>query len=320
LTLLGGVLAAPFAARAQQKAVPVIGFLSSGAASPFTLYTAAFGEGLRQSGFVDGQNVSIEYRWAESHYDRLPALAADLVKHRVDLIVASGGFPSARAAKDATSTIPIVFTAVSDPVRQGLVASLAQPGANITGFSIMGSELVPKRLQLLMELAPKATVVGFLVNPEAELATEAVETVRAVARTRALELAILNATTPVEINAAFERLARIHAQALLVGDDPFFTNARKQLVALASQYSLPAIYQWRNFTVDGGLASYGANLAPLYRLAGSRAGKILKGVKPGDIPVEQPAVFEFVINLKAAKALGLTVPQSILARADEVIE
>lgn len=315
-----GVIARPIAARAQHPAMPVIGFLSSASPGSFAPFLSAFKQGLSEAGYTEGQNITIEYRWAEGHYDRLPAMAADLVARKVDLIVASGGAPSAHAAKDATSTIPIVFTAVSDPVIQGLVASLARPGGNLTGFSIMGTELVPKRLQLLFDLVPQARGIALLVNPNIEIAEDAVKAAQEVARARGAELHILKATTDSEIDAAFATLTQLHAGALLVGDDPFFTNQRNQLVALASSHAVPAIYQWRDFVVAGGLISYGVRLSALYRLAGIDAGKILGGTKPADLPVEQPAIFELVINLKTARELGLTVPPLLLAGADEVIE
>ncbi len=320
MLLVGGAFTAARALRAEQKAMPVIGFLSSASPSPFAPFLAAFHQGLSETGYVEGQNVAIEYRWAEGHYDRLPALAADLVPRKVDLIVASGGAPSALAAKSATSTIPIVFTAVSDPVVRGVVASLARPGGNLTGFSIMGTELVPKRLQLLCELVPQARLMAVLLNPDIEIAEDVVKAVQEAAGARGVQVHVLKATTEREIDAAFATLVDLHADALLVGDDPFFTSQRDQLVALASRHAVPAIYQWRDFAVVGGLISYGVSLKTLYHLAGIEAGKILKGAKPADLPVEQPAVFELVINLKTAKALGLTVPPSILARADEVIE
>ena len=298
----------------------MIGFLHSASPGQAAPFMAAFRQGLSETGYVEGQNVAIEYRWAEGHYDRLPALAADLVGRKVDVIAASGAPTSALAAKSATSTIPIVFTAVSDPVVRGVVASLARPGGNLTGFSIMGTELVPKRLQLLCELVPQARLMAVLLNPDIEIAEDVVKAVQEAAGARGVQVHVLKATTEREIDAAFATLVDLHADALLVGDDPFFTSQRDQLVALASRHAVPAIYQWRDFAVVGGLISYGVSLKTLYHLAGIEAGKILKGAKPADLPVEQPAVFELVINLKTAKALGLTVPPSILARADEVIE
>jgi putative ABC transport system substrate-binding protein len=320
LMLLGTVVTAAGAVRAQQKTTPVIGFLSSASPGPFAPFLTALRDGLSGAGYVEGQNVVIEYRWAEGHYDRLPALAVDLVGRKVDLIIASGGAPSARAAKDATSTIPIVFTTVSDPVVRGLVPSLARPGGNLTGFSIMGTELMPKRLQLLFDLVPQVSVIAVLLNPDIEIADDVVKDMQEAANARGIQLRVLNATTDSEIDTAFANLSELRAGALLVGDDPFFTSRRNEIVALASSHAVPAIYQWRDFAVAGGLISYGVSLAALYRLSGIAAGKILKGTKPADLPVEQPAVFELVINLKTAKALGLTVPALLLAQADEVIE
>jgi putative ABC transport system substrate-binding protein len=314
------ILLSSRAARAQQKAMPVIGFLSSAAPGLFAPFLAALKQGLSEAGYTEGQNLALEYRWAEGHYDRLPALAADLVGRRVDLIVASGGTPSARAAKNATSTIPVVFTAVSDPLTAGLVASLARPGGNITGFSIMGSELMLKRLQLLLDLVPGAGVIAVLVNPNVEIAEDVLKGMREAAEAKGIRLHILKASTDSEIDAAFVNLTELHAGALLVGDDPFFTSQRKQLVALAASHAIPAIYQWRDFVAAGGLISYGVSLSALYRLAGIRAGKILGGARAADLPIEQPAAFELVINLKTAGALGLTVPPLLLARAGEVIE
>jgi putative tryptophan/tyrosine transport system substrate-binding protein len=322
LTLLGGgaMIAWPFAARAQQTAMPVIGFLGSGSANAFTPFLAAFRHGLDQAGYVEGRNVAIEYRWAEGRFDRLPALAADLVGCKVDLILASGGIPSARAAKDATSTIPVVFTAVSDPVGRGLIVSLARPGGNLTGFSIMAVELMPKRFELMSELVPQIRAMALLWNPTGEITEGMVKDTQEMVRAKGMQLHILQATMESEIDAAFASLDQSHAGALIVGDDPFFTGRREQIVGLASRHGIPAIYQFRDFAVSGGLMSYGVSLTSAYRQAAMLAGKILKGAKPADLPVEQPAILELVINLKTAQVLGLTVPQSLLARADEVIE
>jgi putative tryptophan/tyrosine transport system substrate-binding protein len=314
---MGGWLSA---VRAQQKAMPVIGFLGSASPGPFAPFVAAFHQGLSGTGYVEGQNVTLEYRWAENHKDRLPALAADLVGRKVDLIVSSGSLPAALAAKGATSTIPIVFTAVSDPVTAGLVASLARPGGNLTGFSRFQFELMPKRLELLIELVPQARVIALLVNPDDTRAEGLVRDLQEAARTKGVQLPILRAAAEGEIDAAFAALVDLHPGALLVDPDPLFNNRGEQVLALASRHAVPAIYPWRDLAVAGGLISYGANITALYRQAGIYAGRILKGEKPADLPVQQPTTFELVINLNTAKALGLTVPPSILARADEVIE
>jgi putative ABC transport system substrate-binding protein len=282
---------------------------------PNAPFVAAFHQGLSETGYVEGQNLAIEYRWAEGQYDRLPALAADLVSRKVDLIVAtSGGHAPALAAKNATSTIPIVFAMGADPVAFGLVASLARPGGNITGFSILVRELMPKRLDLLSELVPGARVIAMLVNIERKIGD-----MQQAARAKGVQLQILEAGTESEIDAAFATLVRLHAGALLVAD-PFYLNRREQLVALAARHAVPAIYDWREYVVAGGLISYGTSLTAVYRQVGIYAGKILKGAKPADLPVQQPTTFELVVNLNTARSLGLTVPPSILARADEVIE
>ena len=314
------VIAWPFAARAQQKTMPVIGFLSGTSPGPYASNVAAFRQGLSETGYVEGQNVAIEYRWAEGHYDRLPALAADLVGRKVDAIAASGGSVSVRAAKSATSTIPIVFTSGDDPVATGLVASLARPGGNLTGVSFLDVELNPKRLELLSELVPQARVIILLVNPNNSNADRIMREAQDAARAKGVQLPILKAGSESEIDAAFATLVQLQAGALVVAGDPFFNSRREQLVALASRHAVPTIYAWREFPDAGGLISYGASFTSVYRQLGIYAGKILKGAKPSDLPVEQPTRFELVINLKTAKALALTVPQSLLARADEVIE
>ena len=306
------------ALRAQQKTMPVIGFL--GSTSRGAPFVAAFLEGLAETGYVEGQNAAIEYRWAEGRYDRLPALAAELVKRRVDVIVTAGGIPATRAAKSATSTIPIVFAVGTDPVGDGLVASLARPGGNLTGVTFMMTKLGPKRLELLSELVPEAGMIALLVNPNNEDAERTMRDVQQAARVKGVQLLILKAGTESEIDAAFAYFVQLHAGALLVGHDPFFFSRREQLVALASRHAVPAIYEARDYVAAGGLISYGTSLAAADRLVGIYVGKILKGAKPAELPVQQPTHFELVVNLKTAEVLGLTVPPSILARATEVIE
>ena len=314
------LLAAPLAVEAQQKAMPVIGVLGTGSPSDSSgPFMGAFRQGLSEAGYVEGQNLAIEYRWAEGHYDRLPALAADLVGRKVDLIMASSP-PSALAAKSATSTIPIVFRSGADPVGDGLVASLARPGGNLTGVSFIADELTAKRLELLSELVPRVGVIALLMNPNNATAERVIRDVQEAARTIGLQLHVLKASSESEIDTAFASLVQLHAGALVVGADPFLSGRREQLVALASRHAVPAIYAWREFADSGGLISYGASLTAAYRLVGTYAGKVLKGAKPADLPVQQPTTFELVINRKAAKALGLEVPPALVARADEVIE
>ena len=318
LLLLGGALTAARTLRAQRKAMPVVRFLNGRSPGEAAGVVAAFRQGLSETGYVEGQSVAIEYRWAEGHYDRLPALAADLVGRQVDVIT-TGGLPPARAAKNATSTIPIVFLG-TDPVRDGLVASLARPGGNLTGFTVINVELMPKRLDLLFELVPQARVIALLVNPNNPTAESIIGDVQEAARVKGMQLDIVKAGTESEIETAFAFLVQLQAGALVVGDDRFFNSRREQLAALASRHAIPAIYEYREFPAAGGLISYGPSLTNTWREVGIYAGKILNGIKPADLPVQQPTIFELVVNLKTAKALGLTVPQSILARADEVIE
>ena len=321
LVLLGGlVIAWPDVAHAQQKAMPLVGVLSSFSRGEGPLGRGPLAQGLGEAGYVYGQNVTIEYLWAESNYDRLPALAADLVSRKVDMIVTIGGTPAALAAKNATSTIPIVFTSVSDPVGVGLAASLARPGGNVTGFSNIAAQLTPKLLELVSEAVPQADVIALLVNPNNPTAEPVIRGVQEAARAKGVKLAVLKAGTEGEIDAAFASLAQLKAGALVVDADSFLSSRRGQLVALASRDAVPAIYAHRAFVAAGGLISYGIDDAAVVRQAGIYAGRILKGAKPADLPVQQPTTFELVINLKTAKALGLTIPPTLLARADDVIE
>jgi putative ABC transport system substrate-binding protein len=322
LGLLGGaVVAWPVGARAQQP-MPVIGYLSGGSSEADNIpdRLTAFREGLNETGFVDGKNVAIEYRWALGQYDRLPALAAELVRRQVTVIVAVAGAPAAFAAKGATETIPIVFNQGIDPVQSGLVASLNRPGGNITGVTILTAELARKRLDLLHELLPTATVVALLVNPTNPVTASETRSLEDAARILGLQAHGVEARSPNEIDAAFEALIGLRARALVVSTDPLFTNQRAEIIALAARHSVPAIYAYRLFPAAGGLMSYGADLADSYRQTGVYTGKILKGVKPADLPVQQAVRIDLVINLNTAKALGLTIPPTLLARADEVIE
>jgi putative ABC transport system substrate-binding protein len=318
--LAGGMTVWPLALRAQRKPTQVIGFLSARSAGASASLVAAFRRGLSETGYVEGQNVKIEYRWAEGRYDRLPELAADLVDRNVDLIATSGGPSSAQAAKTATATIPITFVVGSDPVELGLVASLARPGGNLTGVSMLMTQLNAKRLELLSELVPQAKVIALLVNPNYPGAERIMREVQEAARATGVQVLISKARTEGEIDAAFTTLVQGHVDALVVGNDSFFDSRIEQFVALAGRYAVPAIYDQREFPDSGGLMSYGTRLEAIYRQNGVYAGRVLKGEKPADLPVQQPTKFELVINLKTAKALGLTVPQSLLQRADQVIE
>jgi putative ABC transport system substrate-binding protein len=300
--------------------MPVIGFLSGTSPAPYEAYVAAFREGLSEADYVDGQTVMIEYRWAEGLFDRLPALAADLVNRKVDVIAASGGPLSALAAKNSTSAIPIVFITGGDPIGQGLVTNLARPSSNLTGVSFLVDELMPKRFELLLELVPQAKAVALLVNPKSPNAERMMREIEKATRARGLQLRILKASTEGEIETAFGSLDQKQVDALLAGSDAFFNSQRNLLVALASRRAIPAIYDTREYAEAGGLMTYGVSVAAIYRQLGVYTGKILKGAKPADLPVQQPTKFELVVNLKTAQAFGLTVPQSLLARADEVIE
>ncbi len=321
ITLLGGAAAAwPLAARAQQPAMPVIGFLHPASADAIANRLRVFRRGLKEAGFVEGENVTVDYRWAEGQLDRLPALAAELVRRRVAVIVAPAANEVGLAAKAATTTIPIVFAVSEDPVKLGLVASLARPGGNVTGVNFFNAELNAKRLELLRELIPHAKRIGLLINPDVISGAVAVRDVEAAAPAMGLQTQVVNASTSGEIDAAFATFARERPDALFVTGNPLFNSRRLQLALLAARHAIPASYASRDYPEDGGLMSYGTNVADAYRQVGIYAGRILKGAKPADLPVVQATKFELVINHKTASMLGLTVPPTLLARADEVIE
>jgi putative tryptophan/tyrosine transport system substrate-binding protein len=317
---LSSVAGWPGVARAQQSAIPTVGFLGAPSATAYAQYLMAIQQGLKEAGFTEGKNVRFEYRWAEGHYDRLQGLASDLVNRHVALIIPIGGAPPTIAAKSATSTIPIVFNMLADPVELGLVSSLDRPGGNLTGVAMLGVELEAKRLELLREAVPTARLIAVLVNPTNAHAEGQIREVETAARASSQPIIVLNASTEGEIEKSFEVAVNRQADALLVGSDTFFTSEPTLFVLLTARHALPAIYPWRSHTDAGGLMSYGASLIDAYRQAGVYAGKILAGTKPAELPIQQPTKFELVINTKAAKALGLTIPSTLIARADEVIE
>jgi putative ABC transport system substrate-binding protein len=318
IAALGSAAAWPLAARGQQP-TPVVGYLEGAPQAQFSHLISALDRGLSDEGYIDGQNIRIEYRWADGHYDRLPTLAAELLQHHPSVIFATA-FASALAAKDATSVIPIVFVSGPDPVQVGLVPSLSQPRYNLTGVTLFTSALAAKRLELLRELSPMMDTFAFIVNPSNPRARYDIQDMEAAAHSLVRELIVLKAESDHELEVAFASLPQRRVQASVIGGDPFFNSRAQQLVALATQYRIPTIYPLREFTVGGGLMSYGASVSNGYRQAGAYVGRILKGEKPADMPVSQPTTFDLVINLKTAKALGLTIPPLLLARADEVIE
>jgi putative ABC transport system substrate-binding protein len=316
----GGAVAWPLIARAQQQAMPVVGFITVASARGHGPYLSAFLKGLSEAGYVDGQNVTIEYRWAENQSDRLPAMAADLVRRQVAVIAATGT-AAALAAKAATTTIPIVFTIGGDPVQLDLVTSLNRPGGNVTGITQTNVETAPKRLQLLHELLPTASIMALLVKPaNPNLAETNTKELQAAARALGLELHVLNATNERDFNGVFAKLVQLRVGGLVIGSDPLFSDWSEQLAALALRHAVPAIYDYRNFVVAGGLLSYGADFTETYHLAGNYTGRVLKGDKPADLPVQQANKVELYINLKTAKTLGVTIPNTLIGRADEVIE
>jgi putative ABC transport system substrate-binding protein len=320
IVLLGGTtLVWPLVARAQQSAIPVVGFLHYASPDTFAHIAEAVRRGLKEAGYVDGQNIVIDYRWADGHYDRLPALAAELVRRQVTVITA-GGSVAAAAAKAATAVIPIVFTSGADPVWSGLVSSLSRPGANLTGVSLIAAELAVKRLEVMRELLPYARAVAMIVNPNYPGAEREVTEVEAAGHLMGLQIQKVTAGSEVALETAFATISQMRVDAVTVGTDGFFVTRREQIVALAARYAVPGIYPFPDFPAAGGLASYGASLADAYRQAGVYTGRVLKGAKPADLPIMQPVKFELVINLKAAKVLGITIPAMMLSRADELIE
>jgi putative tryptophan/tyrosine transport system substrate-binding protein len=320
ITLLGSAAVWPLAARAQQPEVPVVGWLNARSPDDAAHLMAAFRRGLGEAGFIEGQNVMIEYRWALGQYDRLPAMAAELVRRPVTVLASAGGEPAALAAKAATSTIPIVFVIGGDPVKLGLAASLNRPGGNSTGISVLTNTLEPKRLELLRELVPRAETIGVLLNPNFPTFESQLRDLQEAARAINLQIHVLRASTDREIDAAFETVAQRRIPAFYVAADAFFDTRRDKLVVLAVRHAVPTMYHFREFAATGGLVSYGVDISDAYRLLGVYTGRILKGAKPADLPVRQPTKFELVINLKTARALGLEVPSNLSARANEVIE
>jgi putative ABC transport system substrate-binding protein len=321
MTLLGGaVMAWPLAARAQQPAVPVIGFMGLETADRYADRLGPFHQGLKETGFVEGQNVAVEYRWAQGHYDRYPEMAAEFVRRQVTVIAATGGEPSPQSAKAATQTIPVVFTANGDPVREGLVASLNRPGGNITGITVFGTAAVTKRVQLIHELIPQATIIAYLMNPNHPSGEIEMRAAQTAARSLGKKMPVLSASNEREIDTAFATMTQQQASALVVASDPFFYSRRGELTSLAARHQIPAIYYLPGIVRAGGLMSYGNSLTDVFRLAGVYVGRILKGEKPGDLPVVQATKFELVINLQTARALGIEVPNSLQLLADEVIE
>ena len=320
ITFLGGMAVRPLTARTQQSAMPVVGFLSARSANESASMVTGFRQGLAENGYVEGRNVAIEYRWAEGQYDRLTALAMELLRVPVTVIVAVGGDPAARAAKSATTTIPVVAIFSDDPVTSGLVTSLGRPGGNITGVSNLSTEMESKRFGLLRAVVPQAAIIGVLLNPTFPPAANQLREMQEAARTLGLQLVVMQASNESDIDASFASLVQHRADALLVGNDPFFMMSRDHLTSLAARYSLPAIYSFPEFPAAGGLMSYGIDLADSYRQIGNYAGQVLKGAKPADLPVLQPSKFMFVVNLKTAKSLGLKIDPQLLATASELIE
>jgi putative tryptophan/tyrosine transport system substrate-binding protein len=320
ITLIGGAAAWPLAARAQQPATPVIGYLGAESPTAFASRVRAFRQGLGEAGYVEGKNVAIEFRWAEGQHSRLPALAADLAAHQVTVIVAPAGAPAALAAKSATTTIPIVFEMGADPIAIGLVSSLRQPGGNITGVSSLSVEVTPKRLEFLHELIPNAGVIAALINPTSPTAESQLKSLHMVADARGVQLLVLRAGSDRDFDAAFAAVSQQRAAGLVFASDTMFATHSEQLAALTMRHAVPAIQQSRDFTIAGGLMSYGGSFFESHRQAGIYTGRIIKGDKPGELPVQQVTKVEFFINVKAAKALGLTFPISLLGRADQVIE